>query len=711
MFISELTITNYKGFSTSRTIQFSEGINVLIGQNNAGKTTAIEALRLLFDSDKNKSLKVDDFNRKQDINKLKKEPPKIVISAKLKESENEDQYSDDLVTVSTWLNKIEKPYEAMITYEFFLPEKEKDSYIETMSLIKKNQVNEYWDSLEYNFIRKYTSKIYIGNPEHKNTVDIETLKKFDFQFLNAIRDVERDLFTGKNTLLKEVIDFFMDYDIKTNLDLDSKSKQDKILELKKSFLKNSSKLIESLQCRMECGKKEMLKYVDNTGAGMGNNKPAFDGKILDTELYSALKLIVEDKTGIKLPITQNGLGYNNLIYISLLLAKMQKNSSGDYLGSNAKVYSILAIEEPEAHLHPNMQYKFLKFLNENKGHEVRQIFISSHSPNITAAVNIDDIIILGTNDTDEIIISYPGKVFNQGNSEDVKSKEYVKRFIDATKADMFFAKKIILVEGIAEQLLIPEFAKLLDFDLVDKHVSVINVGGRYFKHFLKLFDIEANEYAINKKVACITDLDPTRKLKNDNCNENSNLDEVACGLDEDDDEVGNKACLPLFLYCNSDKYDYIECSNNLVDEFISSSNIKVFSQEKGESCTFEYDIILSNPTCTNLITESVSNGEELKKMMNGIKENASVDEIIRMIRRRSKFKDEVIANKDICKFKDQNLIKQIIASRYLKSIKKGQVAQELVSVVAKEVKNKKNNGHYEITVPNYIKEAIEWICQ
>ena len=118
-----------------------------------------------------------------------------------------------------------------------------------------------------------------------------------------------------------------------------------------------------------------------TGADFDNSKPNFDGKITDTELYSALKLVVQNETGITLPATRNGLGYNNLIYISLLLAKMQKNSSKEYLGDNAKTFSILTFEEPEAHLHPNMQYKLLKFLDTNRSsHEVRQMFITTHSP-------------------------------------------------------------------------------------------------------------------------------------------------------------------------------------------------------------------------------------------------------------------------------------------------------------------------------------------
>ena len=705
MFISELNIDNYKGFKSKNKIKFSEGMNVLIGHNNAGKTTVIEALRLLFDVNMSKNLKVDDFYKGQDIDILIKYPPEIIISAKLEESENEEEYSDDLVVVSTWLNKIEKPYEAIITYKFYLPEKEHKSYRDVMQSLSRDKVNEYWDMLEENFLRKYTWKLYGGNVEYQNTVDSDTIKKFDFQFLNAIRDVERDLFTGKNTLLKEVIDFFMDYDIKTSHE-EIAEKQKRILALKKDFSSNSNKLIESLQTRMESGKKEMLKYVKDTGASIGNNVPGFDGKIMDTELYSALRLVVEDKTGIKLPVTQNGLGYNNLIFISLLLAKMQKNASGDYLGSNAKVYSMLAIEEPEAHLHPNMQYKFLKFLNENKSKEVRQIFITSHSANITAAVSIDNIVILSKNDKEELKISYPGKVFDSSNPEDIKSKYYVKRFIDVTKADMFFSKKIIFVEGIAEQLLIPEFAKLLGYDLIDNHVSVINVGGRYFKHFLKLFDINANSFAIDKKVACITDLDPIRSKKI-----NKDIEEE--GECEVKEQRVNEACLPLFLNCDNEKYEYSACSNGIVGEYSTNKNIKIFTQEKWKSCTLEYDIILHNSNVSSIITESVSNRSEILKMIEGLNYGKNADDIVKMIRGKSKFKTELMQymKSGNLQFDDDELKRQIIASRYLKSIKKGEVAQELASVISEQVNEKNSTGISKIKVPKYIEEAIVWICQ
>lgn len=667
-------------------IEFHEGINVIIGQNNAGKTTVIKALELLFNNKKNKRLSIDDFNRNTTIEELIEEPPSIKLFAKLIESKGEEEYSDELVTVSSWLTKLESPYEAQITYEFFLPEKEIDNYKRSMKLMDSLDIEEYWNVIRDEFLRKYTQKVFVGNPAHSNLVDPENINKFDFQFLSAIRDVERDLFSGKNPLLKEIIDFFMDYEIKINDEMDKDQQIAEIKAKKQAFSGDAKKLIKSLQERMVEGNKHMLKYVENTGAGFDGMFPSFDGMILDTELYSALKLIVQNGTGIKLPAINNGLGYNNLIYISLLLAKMQKDASGDYLGTNAKVYSILAIEEPEAHLHPNMQYKFLKFLKENQDTEVNQIFITTHSPNITAAVDLEDIIVL-QKDEEEIRVAYPGKVFTE-TSEDEKSKNYVKRFIDVTKADIFFSKNLILVEGLAEQLLVPEFATHIGFDLADTHTSIVNIGGRYFEHFLKLFDTEKSEFAIKKKVACITDLDPVRKEKH-----KKNASWVACS--------------PLFISAENEKYEYKFYSNKIVE--IRGRNqhneIKIYTQKQKRSSTFEYDLLLKNITSVDLLTDSVSNKEELKKMMLGVKNKKKIEEIADMLKE-SEYKKEVKSLLSTMTVTNEEQKSQIIAGRYLSSIKKGEVSQELAYAISNS-----NTLAINILPPDYIKEAILWICQ
>ena len=174
------------------------------------------------------------------------------------------------------------------------------------------------------------------------------------------------MLTGRNTLLREVFDFFIDYEIKIDEDKTAKDKHSEIKIKKESFSKKADPLIEDLSERIKTGKQEILSYANKTGASFNNAEPTFEGSISENEMYSVLKLIVEYKSGIKIPATHNGLGYNNLIFMSLLLAKMQVNADVDYLDNNAKVFTTLAIEEPEAHLHPAMQYKFLKFLNENK---------------------------------------------------------------------------------------------------------------------------------------------------------------------------------------------------------------------------------------------------------------------------------------------------------------------------------------------------------
>lgn len=698
MYISELSIENFRSFDEKTTVKFNEGTNVIIGQNNAGKTTIIKALDLLFNNKSSKKLSINDFNRSGDttVEELVENPPKIVVSAKLleaqKKGESEETYSDELITVSTWLTRIESPYEATITFEFFLPEKEVEDYRAYLAKQHFKDINDCWKSIEHSFLRKYTSKIYVGNAEFKNLLQPEDINRFAFQFLDAIRDVERDLYKGNNSLLREVIDFFMDYDIKNNHNLSKEDRNSQILDGKRAFSAEANVLIQTLQRRMKSGQDEILKYVTKTGAGIDKSTPAFDGSILDTELYSALRLIVEKESGIKLPAINNGLGYNNLIYISLLLSKMQKDASGEYLGANAKVFSILAIEEPEAHLHPNMQYKFLKFLKENRETDVNQIFITSHSPNITAAVDLDDIIVIQKVD-DKVRLAYPGRVFNikdekgKKNEEDERSKNYVKRFIDVTKADLFFAENIILVEGISEQLLIPEFAKRMNRDLADNHTSIINMGGRYFDHFLKLFDTKKSDFAISKRIACITDLDPVRK-----------------SIEETDTKKSWKSCAPIFLGLEKEKYIYKSYSNNTVKEESSEDDlIRVFSQDKGKSSTFEFDLLLQNTTCELLITESVSNAAEIKKIMALYERGKPLAEIVATLGKNA-FSKEVRCLQLSNKLLDNEETKKgLIASRYLMSIKKGEVAQELAQVVSSAEENM-------INPPTYISEAITWIC-
>jgi putative ATP-dependent endonuclease of OLD family len=685
MYISKIHINNFRNFKEKEII-FNDGVNVIIGHNNAGKTNLIKALSLVIDNEKPKRLNTDDFNKNVTLVELKANPPKISISVTIQKGE--DQTPDDLVTISNWLTKLDSSYEALLTYEFFLPEKKHEDYIKALSSVTETTpkaIDKAWKILKHDFIRFYIYKIWGGTITNQATADSDSLQKFDFQFLDAIRDVERDMLTGRNTLLREVFDFFMDYEIKIDEVKTPEEKHVEIKAKKELFSEQADVLVENLSKRIEEGKEQILSYAEKTGASFNNAKPNFEGSISENEMYSVLKLIVEYESGIKIPATHNGLGYNNLIFMSLLLAKMQVNADVDYLDNNAKVFTTLAIEEPEAHLHPAMQYKFLKFLNENKKEKkVRQIFVTTHSTHITSAVSLDEIICLH-NELGETTIGYPNKVFPED-----KNKKYVQRFLDATKSDMLFAQKILFVEGIAEQLLMSIFANYEDKYLEDNHVAVINVGGRYFDHFLYLFDSE-KENTIHKKIVCITDRDPERKEKA---------------------KTSFKKCYPYEYNQDTDTFDYQ--SNTSADTYIKGThqNITLFSPEINKGKTLEYELLMSNPTSRLLLTDSIANKTELEALMTIFETDGStVQNLLDRLKNsdeNTRIKDSINLNTTLT---DEEKKKNIIASRYLNSIGKGENALELSYILSKNFEKKGTTNFIEFNVPKYIKDAIEELCQ
>lgn len=205
MYISKIHIKNYRTYDDLE-IKFNDRINIIIGHNNAGKSNLIKAISLFFDSNTKKNLGINDFNKNISLQELKIKPPKIFIELTIKESYKENLMSDDLVTVSNWLIKLEEPYEAKLTYEYFLDPKLESKYVDKVKGLKEKE--EVWNIIEEDFIRFYNYKIWGGNIENRIVAESESLQKFDFQFLNAVRDVERDMFNGKNTMLKKSIRFF-----------------------------------------------------------------------------------------------------------------------------------------------------------------------------------------------------------------------------------------------------------------------------------------------------------------------------------------------------------------------------------------------------------------------------------------------------------------------------------------------------------------------
>ena len=194
---------------------------------------------------------------------------------------------------------------------------------------------------------------------------------------------------------------------------------------------------------------------------------------------------------------QNGLGYNNLIYIATVLGDLKRRKE---IEENA--YIALLIEEPEAHLHPQLQAIFFNYLNKlNKiGF---QLFVSSHSPTITAKADLDSLIVLQEQENE--IKSLALKNSNLGDS----NKKYLKKFLDVTKSQLFFSNGVILVEGISEALLIAVFSEIIgpEYSIEKKGIELVNLNGVAFEHFGKLFNSDDQDRRLNCRCAILTDDD------------------------------------------------------------------------------------------------------------------------------------------------------------------------------------------------------------
>lgn len=679
MYIKEINILNFRSFKEAL-IPFHEGVNVIIGHNNTGKSNLLRAMGLVLGYNNGHRLGTSDLFYETDVAELQRQSPRIKITLVLRRSADENLYSADMALFANMMTDPALSEEAELRYEFKLDDSQEQNY--KADVANAITAKEIWKIIEQDYIRLYKSSRSGGNQAAGININ-ETLGQIDFQFLDAIRDVSHDLYAGYNPLLRDVLNFFIDYSVKNDVTKTEDEIKEQLKALRDDFVQQSRPLMQTLQNRLQDGKNVFLKYALDTGATFNGAEPDFDGTVTENEMFSVLRMFIKYAVGIEVPATYNGLGYNNLIYMSLLLAKMQADGNIAYMKRNAKVLSFLAVEECEAHLHPAMQYKFLKFLQDNNlnGH-VRQIFMTSHSTQIASAVKLDDLICLTSPALGQINVGYPRAIYKEESSNDMVSKQYVQRFLDATKADMFFANRLIFVEGIAEELLLPVFARYLNKNLTDEHVLVVNMGGRYFNHFLKLFDTK-NPYTINKKIVCLTDIDPCRKKKGDDKN--------------------YEVCYPYEYNIDTDNYDYKHHADTEVDQYVVHPNIRFYRQDVTYGKTLEYDLMRENPNCELLLTDSVSNRDEIKAMMTELDVNKMMGKM-----RNSEANTRIKSSIDQSGWEDEEKRKALLASRYLNSVSKGSNALEL-NVTLMDNLEKPEAERKEFHVPQYIIDALKWL--
>lgn len=496
MYINKIHIQNYRNFDNF-TMEFHQGLNVIIGANNSGKTGLLYAINLLKSPS---DVSVDDFNKNnlQKYQELYTEAaPSIVIEYNIRHRIYEDDTSDEsIIKLLPFLgikNFEENRQVNDGVAEYNLEAQIRAAYaldVKFLSDYKKAVVAEAKDFDSYLIVLKrfvnshyswdYTNGVSDTKIEQKVATDV-----FDIRFIGAERTSDE---VRKET--KHEIEAFT-----------------KAAENAAEFDQFKHKVSEDLGTLLSPSITKFTTLFENEknsiGLEKGNVSISSTVKANISLADAYITEVRDTKTGYTLPLQNNGLGYNNLINIYMLI-KLSEIQKG-------KDFRILCLEEPEAHLHPAMQYKLFKYLKKlDEDNDLnQQIFVTTHSSNISAVAGINNMFMLAYERDRESPDCRQQSLAEQFKDNDgqtavkAEAKAHLTKFLDVTRSDMLFADKIILVEGIAERLLMPLFMELCGSPYEDEHISIVEIGGKHFGYFVELF----NGNAVKKKVLCVTDND------------------------------------------------------------------------------------------------------------------------------------------------------------------------------------------------------------
>ncbi len=510
MYVERIHVKNFRTIgSAGITLNCNKGINIILGENNSGKSAVIDALRLGLSAGtyrKNVFIKTSDFH----VNKYGEQAGIIKIDIFFNELTEEQAASFFMLTNGVDLKKAE------IHIEY------------TLYMDKKG-------------IPKVREDIKGGTA--LNNVPREIYDNINLLYLAALRDAEGDLKPSRNGQIANILysvaktsderdkiiktfqkaneDVTSDSSVKSvesiinknlfNIEKDELQEKVQVSLVEPTFESIASLIrIDYVNSRLlRISKKDMLavlKEVGLTKEDIKNKKiasPLPDKKHLEiyldnilkyeglNKLYSKLLLLVKNQN---ITINQNGLGYNNILHMATSLGDLQEKPIDEEI-------SILLVEEPEAHLHPqllDLLFSFFKKANKNSN---IQLFITSHSPTLVAKADINSVHILNSKQDSNTIVSIKDTALKDTEKLDLK------RYLDVTKCQMFFARRVLFVEGISEAILLNEFANLIGKPLDKYSVEIVNINGVAFEPFAKLFQKNKDKSYINIPCAIVSDND------------------------------------------------------------------------------------------------------------------------------------------------------------------------------------------------------------
>jgi putative ATP-dependent endonuclease of OLD family len=456
MYLYSLSANNFRQL-TSFYVEFNKGLNLLVGENNSGKSSVIDAVRLVLDTTSSEwvNFKETDFQIGQSE-----------LSIQLK-----------FEGLST--------QELAIFLEYLTHEESGEELRNSVLYVNLKAGIATGFSNKNQFIK---TELRSGKDADGPTIEREVRNYLTTTYLKPLRDAETELSAGRSSRLSQIL----------GSSESLAGKHDVVERLIELLVAANNGIrgdlaIQEIQTAISVLINVLTFKADtfNPSLNILGSKP-FD-EMTDPERSFAIKAILERLT-LQLGESgeRQGLGYNSLLFMAteLMLLKQEHDA-----------FPLLLVEEPEAHLHPQLQMKFIKYLREDQ--DSLQCILSTHSPNLASKAPLESIILM-----------QDGKAFplRPGYTE-LEADDYVflEKFLDTTKANMFFSRSVLLVEGVAEVVLLPKIAELLNRPLEDYGVSLVNVNGlsrkRYKKIYKPFVDEGTERDPLPIKVACMSDLD------------------------------------------------------------------------------------------------------------------------------------------------------------------------------------------------------------
>ena len=501
MYISKVSLINYRNFKNAKVI-LNKGINTIIGENASGKTNLFRAIRLLLDDSLLSSaykLNENDFNRE-----LGKDwrGHWIIISIEFSEVSEDESIQALFAHGVGNINSQDRA-----TYNLFfrpnksirhkLSELQKDDHESLKELLSNISVeNDY----EVFFTGRSTADF--NDPEaYKELVgDFDTVtfpkgiehskfgstiphqlsisKDVSFTFIQALRDVVSDFHSNRNnpllTLMKQ----------------QSKNLKASVYDPISKKIQDLNNDIEGLDKVKDVRNDIESTLLDTTGVTYTPKALSIKSGIPDEseKMLQSLKLYIgETSKDFEGGIHELSLGGANLIFLTLKLLEFR------YQRDKETLANFLIIEEPEAHIHNHIQ----KTLFDRIDYPNTQIIYSTHSTQISEVSNVRNMNILSRKDIST-------EVYQPSHNLEDKNIIQIQRYLDVVRSNLLFAKGVILVEGDAEEIVIPILVKeVFGISLDELGISLINIGSTGFQNVAQLF----HDDRIQRKCAIITDLD------------------------------------------------------------------------------------------------------------------------------------------------------------------------------------------------------------